>query len=166
MKEGKCRLRVHPKSRELMKERVRTILTQQRKGRRLAQNSPQILYTWLGKLLQICRYAKLFTTDRLMVSTPVAHGHPETEEMHKDKISKLTKARYPQTKGVGTCEHPKRLPAYSQQSHSKLQHNRRTSDTVGICQFYRLLPQSITINLKNRRVPNGMHGGVRGWNGK
>jgi hypothetical protein len=29
-----------------------------------------------------------------------------------------------------------------------------------------LLQQSITLNLKNRRVPNGMHGGVRGRNGK
>ena len=86
----------------------------------------------------------------------------ETVETHQNQTSELDKAWYPEAKGMGICEYPKRLLAHSQKSDFAKEHHQWPAKGIWLYLFHRLLQPNTLCKLRNRRVPDGTHGGVRG----
>src|SRR5215207_3532010 len=97
-----------------------------------------------------------------MVSQKAPDGDLETMETHQHQTEKPYQARYNQTQSMGICEHQKRLLAYRQELDPVDNCHQHAVERIGVCVLDRMLPECSKTRLRNRRIPNGTYGGVRG----
>ena len=97
-----------------------------------------------------------------MVPQTFTDGYLETMETDKNPFAIPPQAWHPRTKSLGICEYEKGLLAYCQLPHLEAIHHHRPPSTSRLHLLFGLLSKGQWRKLRNRRVLNGMHGGVEG----